>query len=202
MKTLLSKILLALYVSLMAYATSWASDMPGILPYPNDIKYNQGTLVVGKSLKVYSDPVFAHETQKQMAHIGNTMGIVCKTAKKDKATLHILYNKSIAAEGYSLRVDSRGMEITASTDAGLFYAVKTLEQLIKPNGKKHQCPYVEINDSPAFGWRGFLLDEARNFQGKEEVKKILNEMASLKMNVFHWHLTDDQGWRIEIKKYP
>ena len=95
MKTLLSKIWLVVNLSLMAYATSWASGMPGILPYPNDIKYNQGSLVVGKSLKVYSDPVFAGEAEKQMTHLENTMGVACKTAKKGKATLHIFYNKSI-----------------------------------------------------------------------------------------------------------
>ncbi|WP_455585019.1 beta-N-acetylhexosaminidase [Bacteroides sp.] len=202
MKRLLSKIWLAVYVSLTAYATTGATDIPGILPYPNEIKYNQGTFIINKPLHFYYDPVFKEEAKKQMTNLKNSMRVVCKASVKNKATLQILYEESIAQEGYSLRVDSQGMEIKSSTSAGVFYAVQTLVQLLKKNGKQYQCPYVEINDSPAFGWRGFLLDEARNFQGKEEVKKILDEMSALKMNVFHWHLTDDQGWRIEIKKYP
>ena len=68
--------------------------------------------------------------------------------------------------------------------------------------KSIKIPQVKITDKPRFQWRSFMLDESRHFKGAEEVKRLLDQMALLKMNVFHWHLTDDQGWRIEIKKYP
>ena len=104
----------------------------------------------------------------------------------------------LPAEGYRLSVGKGGVKVWASTDAGRFYAGKTLEQLAE-NGR---YPCCEIVDAPAFGYRGFHLDEARHFFGKAEVKKLIEEMSRLKLNRFHWHLTDDQGWRIELKKYP
>lgn len=103
--------------------------------------------------------------------------------------------------------------IRASRPAGFFYALQTLQQLLPSRSvlagvkapdsiKQWTLPVVDIKDEPRFAWRGFMLDEGRHFFGKEEVKKVLDVMASYKMNRFHWHLTEDQGWRIEIKKYP
>ena len=112
---------------------------------------------------------------------------------------------SIPAEGYRLSVTPQGISIAASDDAGRFYAEQTLKQLGESSrGPKTELsfPCVEIEDAPRFKWRGLLVDDCRHFFGKEEVKKILDAMAVHKMNVMHWHLTDDQGWRIEIKKYP
>jgi hexosaminidase len=112
-------------------------------------------------------------------------------------------------EAYNLEITKDKIFITGPTNRGLFYGIQSLIQLIQrdiyySNGEKNQVRIdcVEIEDFPRFEWRGFMLDEARHFFGKEIVKKILNIMAMLKFNTFHWHLTDDQGWRIEIKKYP
>ena len=104
----------------------------------------------------------------------------------------------IPAEGYSLEVTRTRVRALASTEAGLFYARQTLNQL-EENG---QIPCVSIKDYPRFSWRGFHLDPCRHFLSVEETKKFIDIMASYKMNVMHWHLTDDQGWRIQIKKYP
>ena len=104
----------------------------------------------------------------------------------------------IPAEGYSLEVTRTRVRALASTEAGLFYARQTLNQL-EENGR---IPCVSIKDYPRFAWRGFHLDPCRHFLSVEETKKFIDIMASYKMNVMHWHLTDDQGWRIEIKKYP
>jgi len=101
-------------------------------------------------------------------------------------------------EAYVLDVLPNEIQISAKSAAGHFYALQTLRQLLK----NKQLPCVRIDDSPAFGWRAFMLDEARHFHGKETVKMLLDEMARLKMNRFHWHLTDDAGWRIEIPGYP
>lgn len=104
----------------------------------------------------------------------------------------------IAEEGYELEVKPSKIVVRASTWKGHLYAVQTLRQLVRD--RKIAC--VEIKDAPAFGWRAFMLDEARHFFGKETVKRLMDDMLLLKMNTFHWHLTDDAGWRIEIRKYP
>ncbi|MGC1548886.1 MAG: family 20 glycosylhydrolase [Rhodanobacter sp.] len=108
------------------------------------------------------------------------------------------------AEGYVLDVTPQGIRITARDDAGLFYGAITLWQLLTPNAEHGavQVPAVHIQDQPRFAWRGLMLDSARHFQSVTEVERLLDQMAQHKLNVFHWHLTDDQGWRIEIKRYP
>lgn len=113
-------------------------------------------------------------------------------------------------EGYALTVSNDEIFISAANEAGLFYGVQTLRQMLpaafeRGDGSANlhfAIPAVAIEDQPRFGWRALMLDEARYFMGKEAVFKILDQMAQLKLNVFHWHLTDDHGWRIEIKKYP
>jgi len=117
---------------------------------------------------------------------------------------------SLGAEGYELSVTPDSVVIRAPGQAGLFYGVQTLLQLFPPeifstNIVRHvdwQIPCMEIKDWPQFKWRGFMLDVSRHFFNKSEVEKVLDLMALHKMNMFHWHLTDDQGWRIQIKKYP
>lgn len=112
----------------------------------------------------------------------------------------------LGPEGYTLRIDSSGIRAFAQTSHGLFYAVQTLRQMLASAPKTGDgvlaLPAVSIVDKPRYGWRGMHLDVCRHFMPKEFVKKYLDLLAYHKFNVFHWHLTDDQGWRIEIKKYP
>ena len=108
-------------------------------------------------------------------------------------------DSGIAPEGYTLSITSNGIQVVASDEAGIFYAKQTLKQLTMPDGK---VPCVTIKDYPRFSWRGFHIDPCRHFLPVEEVKKQIDILSGYKMNVMHWHLTDDQGWRIEIKKYP
>ncbi len=116
----------------------------------------------------------------------------------------------LGEEGYALRADSSGVVIRAPGAAGLFYGGQTLRQLLPAEIFQRQArggiawdvPAVEIRDWPRFPWRSFMLDVARNFKSVDTVKMLLEQMAIHKMNRFHWHLTDDQGWRLEIKKYP
>lgn len=113
-------------------------------------------------------------------------------------------------DAYHLRINEDKIDLIATTKSGIFYGIQSLVQLIHQNNLEFnktkasllKLNGVEIRDSPRFQWRGFMLDEGRHFFGKEIVKNILDIMALLKLNIFHWHLTDDQGWRIEIKKYP
>ena len=107
---------------------------------------------------------------------------------------------ALAEEAYVLNITADGISVASSTEKGKFYALQSLAQLAEGNAEG--LPLVRIADKPRFGYRGFMLDVSRHFFSVAEVKKMIDIMARYKMNVFHWHLTDDQGWRIEIKKYP
>lgn len=104
-------------------------------------------------------------------------------------------------EAYRLEVTGEGVVIRGA-DKGLFYGLQTLFQLVEMQGARAMVPQVEISDAPAFGYRGIMLDVSRHFFSTAQVKKLLDLMSQLKFNTLHWHLTDDQGWRLEIKKYP
>ncbi len=112
-------------------------------------------------------------------------------------------------EGYELKVGPEGIRVEAASPAGVFYGTQTLLQLLPPEvfSKKPvpecrwQVAAIEVKDAPRFKWRGLLLDSARHFFSKDEIKQVLDSMALHKLNMFQWHLTDDQGWRVEIKKY-
>jgi hexosaminidase len=119
------------------------------------------------------------------------------------------YDKSIGEEGYHLNVMANTISLTANKSNGLFYGIQTLIQLLpiqnsfaEQNSHTLKIPVVSINDYPRFAWRGLLLDVSRHFFTIQEVKKMIDEMVRYKFNLLHLHLTDDQGWRIEIKSLP
>ena len=113
-------------------------------------------------------------------------------------------NTNTKSENYKLSIVGKKIAIEAESEAGLFYGVQSLLQLMRAGvvNDKITLSAMEINDAPRFPWRSFLLDESRNFKGEKEVYRLLDVLAELKFNVFHWHLTDDQGWRVESKLYP
>lgn len=113
-----------------------------------------------------------------------------------------LDKKILQPEGYSIKVNSKRVMMSGQTPAGVFYAIQTLRKSLQPNVSQIELPAVSITDAPRFAYRGMMLDCARHFFSVSFVKKFLDMMAMHNMNTFHWHLTDDQGWRIEIKKYP
>ena len=118
----------------------------------------------------------------------------CTYAEKD---IRFVRDAAIPPEGYRLDVATNGVTVASADDAGAFYARKTLKQL-----GTNAVPCGTVTDAPAFRWRGFMLDEGRHFFGKETVKNLLDLMADHKLNVFHWHLTEDQGWRLAIDRFP
>jgi len=126
----------------------------------------------------------------------------------DPAALIDLYldptQTELGLEGYELEIKPETITIRALAEAGLFYGVQSLRQLMLDASSKEttELPCLTIRDIPRFPWRGFMFDVGRHYHPVETLKKILDILAILKMNVFHWHLTEDQGWRIEIKKYP
>ena len=107
-----------------------------------------------------------------------------------------------AAEAYELQVAPQRITVSATSAAGLFYGAVTLWQLLPPGGNKGEIPAQTIRDAPVYPWRGLMLDSARHFQSPSSIRSMIDWMAWHKLNVLHWHLTDDQGWRLEIRKYP
>ncbi|WP_242204247.1 beta-N-acetylhexosaminidase [Aestuariivivens insulae] len=125
-------------------------------------------------------------------------------------TLNKKKDNELGVEGYLLDVTNSGITLTANGSSGIFNGLQSLRQLLPPHfetitnydSKSIQIPGCKIKDYPRFGWRGLMLDVSRHFFTVEEVKSFIDQMSQYKFNVFHWHLTDDQGWRIEIKSYP
>jgi len=184
-----------------------------LIPQPQKISLTQGAFQLSKNIKIIAQKETQTEANYLAEKLGKVFGNKIEIKKKGKGISLIIDNsllEELGPEGYSLTVDSDEIKVTAPANAGIFYGIQSLRQLLpadfeyKTNyGTPYvEIPYVSIKDYPRFGWRAFMLDEARHFQGTKTVKDLLDQMALLKMNVFHWHLTDDQGWRIEIKKYP
>lgn len=122
-----------------------------------------------------------------------------------KASIFLqLITKDQLPGSYTLKIEPQKITITSSGNEGIFYGIISLLQMIRgqPPGKLITLPNCEISDAPRYEWRGFMLDESRHFFGKKKVKQLLDWMAFYKLNRFHWHLTDADGWRIKIKKYP
>lgn len=175
-----------------------------ILPFPNSIETKKGAYMLGKDCTLsYHSSEIKDEAHYLINLLKDEFGIDTKI-KSNKAGIRLNLSKgSMEKEAYSLTVADNGIDISASSAEGIFYGIQTLRQLIKTNSlQQWQVNHLIINDKPAFKWRSFMLDDARAFKGIKVVKQLLDEMALLKMNTFHWHLTEDQGWRIEIKKYP
>ena len=182
------------------------SDTLRIIPKPSQIVITGKSISLAQKWRVYIDS-HANMNKEYIASLLRESGIDAHfTVKRRKANLLLLIDKEISKnfEAYHLQV-SKNKKIIASAIAknGLLYAVHTLRQIVSSEDNKNLVvPSCEITDEPAFSWRAFMLDESRHFHGKEVVKQLLDEMARLKMNTFHWHLVDDPGWRIQIKKYP
>jgi hexosaminidase len=200
-------------------AFSAESSAPAIIPAPQKMKITQGQFTLGPAthIDVDRDSIQTGEylAAKLLASTGFRLPIWTNerpAGLKGAIRLSTIGAKTnLGPEGYELNVDPDVVSISGPNQAGLFYGVQTLLQLFPPQifasapvtNVDWKIPfYADIEDQPRFPWRGFMLDVSRHFFSKDEVKRVLDEMALHKLNVFHWHLTDDQGWRIEIKKYP
>ncbi len=182
-----------------------------IIPKPNEISFRNETFLIDKNSTISSSEKSKKTVFKLQEYFKNTFDISLKIIEnsfEEKNNIQFHFNEKIIEEGYQLTVSNGTIKVAASSEKGWFYGMQTLIQICDYNAfysnefKTLKIKEVTINDAPRFKWRAFMLDEARYFKGKDQVKLLLDEMAHLKMNVFHWHLTDDQGWRIEIKKYP
>ena len=194
--------------------SSLSAQEISIIPLPAKMEPKSGEFTLGDKAKVYiaeKTGEFEKVFKRWESKFENSTEVELQQTKNDKkAAIAIIQNPKLKAEAYHLSIKVEGIRIEASDAAGLYYALLSLEQLscveiltgINAEHWDRTFPCVEIEDAPRFSWRGFMLDEGRHFYGKEEIKKIIDAMARYKMNRFHWHLTEDQGWRIEIKKYP
>ena len=209
-----SKFRLLLCVIFALFFSSLSAKEISIIPLPAKMELKSGEFTLKEKAKVYiadKNGAFEKVYKRWESKFENSTQIELQQTRNEKrASLAIIQNPKLKAEAYHLSVKAEGIRIEASDAAGLYYALLSLEQLscvellagVKVKNWDRSFPCVEIEDTPRFGWRGFMLDEGRHFYGKDEVKKIIDAMARYKMNRFHWHLTEDQGWRIEIKKYP
>ncbi|MBR5483266.1 MAG: beta-N-acetylhexosaminidase [Alistipes sp.] len=193
-------------------ATMVSAQPFSLIPLPQSVIKSEGEFVFGQKLTAQITPQAKEVFELFAEDFYKATDIKIKPIQKSsKAQLELNLIPSLPAEGYRLKVTNEKIAISASQPAGFFYALQTLKQLLPrsvmagiadPAIRQWSIPCVEIKDAPRFAWRGFMLDEGRHFFGKEAVKRVIDVMATYKMNRFHWHLTEDQGWRIEIKKYP
>lgn len=177
-----------------------------VIPQPADMAYMPGVV------KLKSRPVVAYpaelstEAQLLQSYLASDFSVDALLKEGGEgADINLQLDPAVLPdknEGYLLNAASETVTIRANSPAGVLNGIQTLRQAVKEKDGRLTMQRGVITDYPAFAWRAFMLDEARYFKGKEVVKQLLDEIAALKMNVFHWHLTNDQGWRIEIKKYP
>ena len=182
----------------------------GIIPLPQEVSItNGGSFVLTPSTSIIypeGNDLLKQAGEFLASYIKEATGYAPKVATaKSSKPIHLSIDKSISnPEGYRLTVTPEGIELAGATEAGVFYGVQTLRKSIPAvaEGMNIELPAVTINDYPRFAYRGMHLDVSRHFFPADSVKKYIDILALHNMNTFHWHLTDDQGWRIEIKKYP
>lgn len=221
------KLKLAFVFLFSAFSIASSSAQPhsgeeavNIVPEPVSLQKLAGTFRLGPSVKIVlpgghpelreAAELFAKEIA---APTGYRVPVITSAVKADKPIrliLNAVPNAAIGDEGYTLQVHPTHIEIRANKTAGIFYGMQTLMQLLPPEidsrskvSPEHwNIPCVNILDYPRFGWRGLMLDVSRHFFSKQFVEAYIDQMVKYKFNVFHWHLTDDNGWRIEIKGLP
>jgi hexosaminidase len=188
---------------------------PSIVPKPTKLTTGAGTFrLTPETVLVADDNIEKAEAQKFADTIAPSLGfkprVVNKAGRGAAINFNLDWREPTREEGYKLSVTPQGVTITAAKPAGLYYGTQTLRQLLPPQiyartvqtGINWTMPVVAIEDTPHFQWRGLMMDSGRHFFPVEDVKKFIDTMAVHKFNTFHWHLTEDQGWRLEIKKYP
>ncbi|HPI09090.1 MAG TPA: glycoside hydrolase family 20 zincin-like fold domain-containing protein, partial [Saprospiraceae bacterium] len=199
---------LLILLALVFASTLLQSQNNSIIPQPVSFTYtrslpfklNAGSTIGGNTAE-------AQKVARQLAdQITRATGYRFTVRKQGsiQLTLNKTANAEIGDEGYTLNVTTSAVKINANKPAGLFYGVQSLLQLLPPEIEsptvataKWTIPACSVVDYPRFGWRGLMLDVSRHFFPKEDVKRYIDRMSRYKYNVFHWHLTDDEGWRIE-----
>lgn len=180
-----------------------------LIPQPTDIKLGEGNFVLNENTKIILiNPEFKNEVDLFNQFLKSSYGFELQITNNSKSTINTIEiqkenSSSESEESYKLAISDSQIQINTKGNIGIFYAFQTLQQLL-PTQKSTtiKIQTVKINDQPKYAWRGMHLDCSRHFFPVDFIKKYIDYLAMYKFNTFHWHLTDDQGWRIEIKKYP
>ncbi|MBR6444838.1 MAG: beta-N-acetylhexosaminidase, partial [Prevotella sp.] len=204
----------AILLFLLGLTLQAPAQSVNLTPWPKTMTTKSGEFVLPQTITIdvseLSDDVVA-EANDFAATLRAATGRSVTVGNAENAAIKLQMNAStLDEEGYILVVAEDGITLKASTVKGFFYGLQSIKKMLPGNvlvekldaSATYAIPCVSINDAPRFAYRGFMLDVSRHFFTVEEIKKMLRIMAYYKMNFFHWHLTDDQGWRVEVKKYP
>jgi len=203
MRKKLNLIILILFITMNISAQEFA-----IIPKPMELSKGAGQFVLDKDCVLKFDTGNAEISRIAgflNEYLQEMYGFKAKLQGEGKPVQFILISRlDLGEEGYLLKVNPNEIVITASEPAGLFYGMQTLKQILplEATNSSVAVPSVDIKDQPRFAWRGNMLDCGRHFFPVSFIKKYIDILAMYKLNTFHWHLTEDQGWRLEIKKYP
>lgn len=197
----------SLLITASATAQTTPSTLP-LLPLPAKITRTADSITIanGAGVAVPNGDAEAEAAARLLiAQVATTRGLALHTASDGAAIRFVRDPAIVGAEAYRLTADASGIRIAASARGGFVYGAMTLAQLLSPDqafGKPVTVPGVDISDAPRFAWRGVMVDVARHFQPLPSLYQIVDQMTAVKLNVLHLHLTDDQGWRFEVKRYP
>jgi hexosaminidase len=209
-----------LFVLLLAGLTSNAQiqkEQLNLMPWPQSVVLNDGNFTLTKNFKVNitgtpNPRIYGGVTRFLRRLDGRTgiffeQGFITKLNEVPTAELQINCTKSgkiglYEDESYHLDIKQNKITINATSDLGALHGLETLLQMLQNNNTSFYFPVSQISDFPRFTWRGLMIDASRHFQPIDVIKRNIDGLAAMKMNVFHWHLVDDQGWRIEMKKHP
>lgn len=208
----MKKLFLLLAVAILTTVVCHAEQFVNLTPAPANMTVGTGVFRIPAGMKITAQgltPEMQSEVTKFISDFNKSTGLGIGEGKNGRMIVRL--NKEIAAEGYNLDVTAKGIVLEASSPAGLFYGLQTIKKILPanvmagtnyPRQKSYELPVVSIQDRPAYGYRGFMLDVSRHFFTADEIKRMLDVMSYYKLNRFHWHLTDDQGWRLPMDKYP
>lgn len=208
----MKKLFLLLAVAILTTVVCHSEQFVNLTPAPANMTVGTGVFRIPAGMKITAQgltPEMQSDVTKFISDFNKSTGLGIGEGKNGRMTVRL--NKEIATEGYNLDVTAKGIVLEASSPAGLFYGLQTIKKILPanvmagtnyPRQKSYELPVVSIQDRPAYGYRGFMLDVSRHFFTADEIKRMLDVMSYYKLNRFHWHLTDDQGWRLPMDKYP
>ena len=201
------KKIFSILLTILAVSTLSAQEVKTvIIPRPMEATAVKGAYTLtAKTTIAATDAELVRPAELFAAYVEKDLGALLNVEQKAKGGIVLSLDKSLAKEEYTLNISSKGVSIVGGTPQAVFYGLQSLRQLVsagEATKKGIKLEGVAIKDKPLVGHRGVMLDVARHFFTVAEVKRFIDIAAIHKMNVFHWHLTDDQGWRVEIKKYP
>ncbi|MGV9777829.1 beta-N-acetylhexosaminidase [Streptosporangium sp. NPDC003464] len=181
-----------------------------VIPRPTLITPAEGCFVLGHDTAIASDPAFEHVGHWLRGALGPATRLALPSGPPGPGTIQLVHAADLAGDAYRLQVTSATVRIEAGDPAGAFYGAQTLRQMLPADAFRAgavgrgpwSVPAVTVEDTPRFAWRGVLIDVARRFLPKNDLLRYIDLLATHKLNVLHLHLTDDQGWRLEIKRFP